>query len=160
MLWNIDTAESHGSKALAGLTQALARIVQAEILQGLLFDAREHRAPANCPETLLWDTTIPLRADGSTMKDLLSHESGEISLDLAHSAIIPQPWERWRLARALQNLGPTGKHGNWRQTHNTHAVVWQPWPIAWIDNGNHSAMAAILTHGGTCIPASALVCWH
>lgn len=149
LLWNIDTAESHGPRALAGLTQALARIVQAEILQGLLFDAREHRAPANCPETLLWDTTIPLRADGSAMKDLLSHETGEISLDLAHSAIIPQPWERWRLARALQNLGPTGKHGNWRQTDNTHAVVWQPWPIAWIDNGNHSAMAAILTHGGS-----------
>lgn len=149
LLWNIDTAESHGSNAMAGLTQSLARIIQAEILQGLLFDAREHRAPASCPETLLWDTTIPLRADGSSMDDLLRHESGEISLNLAHSAIIPQPWERWRLARALQNLGPNGKHGNWRQTTNTHAVVWQPWPLAWIDNGNHSAMAAILTHGGT-----------
>jgi len=43
----------------------------------------------------------------------------------------------------------TGKHGKWRQTENTHAVVWLPWPIAWIDNGNHSAMAAILTHGET-----------
>lgn len=149
LLWSIDTAESHGSKAVAGLTQALARIVQAEILQGLLFDAREHRTAPNCPESLLWDLSTPIREDGATMKTLLRHEPGEMSLDLAHSAIIPQPRERWKLARALQNLGPTGKHGNWRQTDNTHVVVWQPWPIAWIDNGNHSAMAAILTHGGT-----------
>jgi hypothetical protein len=83
------------------------------------------------------------------MKNLLRHESGEVSLDLAYSAVIPQPWERWRLARAFQNLGPTGKHGNWRQTDNTRAVVWLPWPLTWIDNGNHTAMAAIVTHGGT-----------
>lgn len=149
LLWSIDTAEAHGSNAVAGLTQALARIVQAEILQGLVFDARPHRTAPDCPESLLWDPSTPVREDGATMKALLRHESGEVSLNLAHSAIIPQPWERWRLARALQNLGPTGKHGKWRQTDNTHAVVWQPWPIAWIDNGNHSAMAAILTHGGT-----------
>lgn len=149
LVWSIDTAESHGQNALSGLTQALARIIQAEILQVLLFDARPNRTAHDSPETLLWDATIPIRADGSTMEDLLSRESCEISLNLAHSAIIPQPWERWRLARALQNLGPTGKDGNWRQTDNTHAVVWQPWPVAWIDNGNHSAMAAIVTHGGT-----------
>lgn len=58
--------------------------------------------------------------------------------------VVAGQWERWRLARALQNLGPNGKHGNWRQTKNTNAVVWQPWPLAWIDNGNHTAMAAIL----------------
>mgnify|MGYP000104759975 FL=1 len=149
LLWSIDTAEAHGSKAVEGLMQALARIVQAEILQGLLFDARPHRTAPDCPESLLWDSSTPVREDGSTMKHLLRHESGEVSLDLAYSAVIPQPWERWRLARAFQNLGPTGKHGNWRQTDNTHAVVWLPWPLAWIDNGNHTAMAAIVTHGGT-----------
>lgn len=149
LLWSIDTAESHGSKAVAGLTQALARIVQTEILQGLLFDAREHRTAPDSPESLLWDFSTPIREDRSTMMDLLRHETGDVSLDLAHSAVIPQPWERWRLARAFQNLGPSGIHGVWRQDDNTHAVVWQPWPIAWIDNGNHSAMAAIVTHGGT-----------
>lgn len=148
LLWSIDTAESHGPNAVAGLTQVLARIIQAEILQKLIFDARPHRTAPDCPETLLWDLSTPIREDGSKMMDLLRRESGEVSLDLAHSAIIPQPWHRWKLARALQNLGPTGKDGNWRQIDNTHAVVWQPWPIAWIDNGNHSAMAAILTHGG------------
>lgn len=149
LLWSIDTAEAHGSQAVAGLTQALVRIVQAEILQGLLFDAREHRTAPDNPESLLWDLSTPIREDGSTMRDLLTHEPGEISLDLAHSAIIPQPWERWRLARSFQNLGPNGINGVWRQTDNTHAVVWQPWPIAWVDNGNHSAMAALVTHGGT-----------
>jgi hypothetical protein len=150
LLWSIDTAESLGSNALSGLTQALARIVQAEILQGLLFDARENqREPNNCPESLLWDPTVSIRSDGSTMNDLLSRETGQMSLDLAHSAVIPETRLTGRLARAFQNLGPTGKDGVWHQTSNTHVVAWKPWPLAWISNGNHTAMAAIVTHGGT-----------
>lgn len=148
LMWSIDTAQAHGSNALLGLTQALARIIQAEILRGLLFDARSSTRPPSSPDDLLWNSSKPVTADGRSMDDLLSREMGSASLSLAHSAVMPSPWERWRLASAFQNLGPTGKHGVWRQTDNTHAVVWQPWPLAWISNGNHTAMAAIVTHGG------------
>ena len=40
------------------------------------------------------------------------------------------------------------KWGEWKQNPNICATAWTPWPIVWVDNGNHSTMAAILTHGG------------
>lgn len=68
LLWNIKTAEAHGKNALEGLTIALARIIQADILEKLLFDAREGSRAHNSIETLLWDTKQPIRADGSSIK--------------------------------------------------------------------------------------------
>jgi hypothetical protein len=149
LVWNIDTAEEHGARALKGLTLALIRIIQAEILKALFLDARPGKTADDCPNTLLWDSSIAIGCDGATMSDLLHFEKGSITLDIAHSAVIPQPWEHWRLARALQNLGPDGIDGVWRQMSNTHAVAWMPWPLVWIDNGNHTAMATIVTHNGT-----------
>ena len=148
LIWNIDTAEAHGPQALNGLTLALARIIQANILGGLLLDARPGRTAPDSPDTLLWDASLKIKADGSTMKDLLRPSQKNAPLPMAHTAVIPQPWERWRLSRALQNLGQDGGWGKWRQTENTYSIGWRPWPVVWISNGNHTAMASILTHGG------------
>lgn len=148
LLWNIKTAEAHGKKALEGLTIALARIIQADILEKLLFDAREGSRAHDSIETLLWDTEQPIRADGSSINSLLRKRRKIAPIELAHTPVIPQPWERWRMARSLQNLGQGAKWGEWKQNSNIHATAWTPWPIVWVDNGNHSTMAAILTHGG------------
>lgn len=148
LLWNIKTAEAHGKKALEGLTIALARMIQADILEKLLFDAREGNRANDSIKTLLWDSKKPIRADGASINILLRKRRKISPIELAHTSVIPQPWERWRMARSLQNLGQGAKWGEWKQSSNIHATAWTPWPIVWVDNGNHSTMAAILTHGG------------
>lgn len=148
LVWNVDTAEAHGLRALNGLTLALVRIIQADMLEKLLFDVRlgssEHYSIAD----LLWDIKLPIRSDGATLKSILRKRRNISYINLAHSAVLPQPWKQWRLARSLQKLGSKGEWGEWKQSSNIHAVAWTPWPIVWVDNGNHSTMAAILTHGG------------
>lgn len=148
LIWNIDTAEAHGLRALNGLTLALIRIIQADMLEKLLFDVRigssEHFSIAD----LLWDIELPIRSDGATIKSILRKRRNISYLNLAHSAVIPQVWKQWRLARSLQKLGKNAEWGEWKQSNNIHAVAWTPWPIVWVDNGNHSTMAAIITHGG------------
>lgn len=151
LVWNIDTAEANGKRALHGLTLALTRIIQADILESLLLDVRQPNQALDTPNELLWDRKLPVRKDGSTMRDLLRPRRRTSSQELMHTAVIPKPWEPWRLSRSLENLGPGGKWKEWRQTDNFHAVGWTPWPLVWVDNGNHSTMAAILTHGGKFI---------
>lgn len=148
LIWNIDTAEAHGKRALNGLTLALTRIIQADILQSLLFDVRVPNQAKDTPSDLLWGEHIPIRADGSKMMDLLRRRRRFPARELEHTAIIPRPWEPWRLSRCLEHLGPGGEWNEWRQTKNLCAIGWTPWPLVWVSNGNHSTMAAMLTHGG------------
>ncbi len=148
LIWNIDTAEAHGKRALNGLTLALARIIQAAILESLIQDVRVPNQALDSPDLLLWDDRLPIMEDGSTMRQLLRARRRTSSQELMCTAVIPKPWEPWRLARSLENLGPGGKWKEWCQTENFHAIGWTPWPIVWVDNGNHSTMAAMLTHGG------------
>ncbi|MFA7350658.1 MAG: DUF6710 family protein [Methylotenera sp.] len=148
LLWNIETAENHGTRALQGMTLALARIIQADILENLLLDARQHYAALSSSEELLWGFNQPVRGDGASIRSLLIKKNNSQSIELAYTAVIPQPWERWRLARALQNLGQGAMWGEWKQSDNIHAIEWAPWPLVWVNNGHHSTMAGILTHGG------------
>lgn len=152
LLWNIQTAEAHGTRALNGLTIALVNIIRGEMLENLLFDVREGSAQKYTIEDLLWDKELPIRNDGSTLDSLLEKDEGDLNLDLSHSAIIPQPWKQWRLHRSLQNLGVDAKWGKWVDNSNVGSIAWKPWPIVWVNNGNHSTMAAILTHGGDLEP--------
>lgn len=148
LTWNIDTAEAHGSRALIGLTLALTRIIQADMLNKLLFDVRIGSAEHFSVDDLLWSVDLPIRDDGATIKSMLRKRRNISFIELSHSAVLPQPWKQWRLARSLQKLGKGAEWGEWKQSSNIHAVAWTPWPIVWVDNGNHSTMAAILTHGG------------
>lgn len=162
LLWIIDTAQAHGDHALRGLTIALARMVQAEAFSILLLDARPHRSPDGSVNDLLWDTNLPVTQSGQKMGDLLKRRRKRDSFDLGKSAVITNVWEPWRLARALQNLGPSCAWGPWRQDENHHAVAWYPWPIVWVDNGNHSATTATLKGGGmirceACVDATPLL---
>lgn len=148
LLWMIDTAQAHGAKALRGLSIALARMVQADAFNVLFLDARPHRSPDGSIDDLLWDRNQPITAAGERLVDLLALRGRRRRLELASTATIANVWERWRLARALQCLGPACAWGAWRQDTNHHAVAWYPWPMLWIDNGNHSATAALLKGGG------------
>lgn len=152
LLWSIDSAAQHGPDALRGLTIALARILQGEMLDTLIFDAREHSKHAFDPWTPLWRPNLPLNAMGQTMDDLMVRKKKAIKVKLEDAAVFPHPWERWRLHGALGNMGKGRPWKGFRQSHNHHGVGWWPWPIVLIHNGNHSTLAAQLRGGGklTC----------
>lgn len=149
LLWMIDTAQAHGTNALRGLTIALARMIQADAFRALFFDARPHRSPDGSIDDLLWDRDRPVTRSGSRLEDLLTRRRIRDRIELEATATIAGIWEPWRLARALEHLGSSGSWGSWRQDSNHHAVCWHPWPLVWIDNGNHSATTATLKGGGT-----------
>jgi hypothetical protein len=152
LLWNIKTAEAHGHRALQNMVVALTKIIQAEILTDMFFDTRLGSSEHYDVSSLFWCIDLPIRDDGATLSSLLRKRKSISEVSLSHASVIPQPWERWRMARSFQNLGKDGNWGEWMQNSNIYAVAWTPWPILWVSNGNHSTMAAIVTHGGLLKP--------
>lgn len=152
LLWSIESAAQHGPDALRGLTIALSRVIQGEMLETLLFDAREHRTHNFDPKSPLWDLKLPLNAAGQTLEDLMVRKKKAIKVKLEDAAVFPHPWERWRLHGALGNMGKGRPWKAFRQSHNHLGIGWLPWPIVMIWNGNHSTLAAQLRGGGklTC----------
>lgn len=152
LLWNIDQAEANGRDGLLALTLALGRMVQAELMSGFLFEAREHRKPPRSPSELLWPVGLPVTATGISLSALPKEQTKTV-VDLAETPIFPEPWCRWRLHTAMANIGTGRPWGPWKQDKkNHHGIAWMPWPIVWVDNGNHSAAAAMLQGRGkfTC----------
>jgi hypothetical protein len=148
LLWSIDTAEQFGSDSLRGLTIALSRLIQAEALELLLFDARPRNEPPLLPSDVLWDSDLPLTSSGATMDQLTLLSEQAITVNLEDAAVFPRIWERWRLHRALGRIGPGRVDGPYAQSGNHFGVRWHPWPLVWLENGNHSTLAAQLRGGG------------
>ena len=93
-------------------------------------------------DDLLWDRRRPITRTGQCLQDLLKPRRVRDRVDLGAAAVISNIWEPWRLARAFQHLRLSGTWDVWKQETNHHAIAWHPWPLIWIDNGNHSATAA------------------
>jgi hypothetical protein len=150
--WSIDSAAQHGPDALRGLTIALSRVIQGELLDTLLFDARPHKTPSFDPASPLWDRKLPLNAAGQKLDDLMVPKKEAIEVRLEDAAVFPHPWERWRLHGALGNMGKGRPWKAFRQSQNHLGIGWHPWPIVMIWNGNHSTLAGQLRGGGklTC----------
>lgn len=149
LMWGIDTAQLQGPDSLRGLTIALVRIIQAEALDVLLFDTRWFKKPALEPSDPFWDRTLPLTASGETLDQLMTPLESPITVELSDAAVFSYPWDRWRLHRALGNIGEGRAHGPWRQSENHYGIGLSPWPIVLLDNGNHSTLAGQLRGGGT-----------
>jgi hypothetical protein len=148
ILWSIDSAQANGNHALRGLAIALSQIIRAEALQTLLLDAREYHRPTWDADELLWEEALPLNALGETRASMMKKAARTLSVDLNDAVVFPSPWERWRLHKALHNLGARREWGAWRQDRNHFGIAWKPWPIVWVSNGNHSTMAALIRGGG------------
>ncbi|MFH7043535.1 DUF6710 family protein [Paucibacter sp. JuS9] len=148
MLWSIDSAQANGKHALRGLAVALSQVIRARALETLVMDAREFHKPAWDADDLLWDESLPLNSAGDTRASLTKKVSRTLSVELNDAIVFPSPWERWRLFKALQELGSKREWGPWRQDRNHFGIAWKPWPIVWVSNGNHSTMAALIRGGG------------
>lgn len=152
LLWSIDTAAQHGREGLRGLTIALSRVIQGECLDVLLFDAREHTKYSFDPKSPLWDQRLPLNEAGQTLDDLMVRKKEAVTVMLEDAAVFPHPWERWRLHKALGNMGKGRPWKAFRQSNNHLGIGWLPWPIVSVWKGNHSMLAGQLRGGGelTC----------
>jgi hypothetical protein len=149
LLWSIESAAASGKHGLKGLTVALGRIVVARELEAFLLNAEEHQKPLRTVEDLLWDERLPLNAAGQSMQNLMRKLPRAPSVEMNETAVFPSPWDRWRLFAAIGGLGEGRPWGPWKQEPNNHyAVAWKPWPMVWVDNGNHSTMAALVRGGG------------
>lgn len=147
--WSIDQASEHGVNGLTGLAVTLSRIIVADGLRGLLMDAREHQGCGISVKSLLWPAAAVIKGEATTMRDLLQPMEEALVVDTRCTAVIPAPWERRRTIRALANLGEKRSWGAWRQDkRNHHGVAWSPWPLLWVDNGNHSTLASLVMGGG------------
>lgn len=149
LLWSIDTATKHGPEALRGLTIALSRVLQGEALEALIFDARPYRTHSFDPKSPFWNPDLPLNVTGQKMNDLMVREKKSLKVKLEDAAVFPHAWERWRLHRALGNMGKGRPWGGFRQSCNHLGIGFKPWPIVMIWNGNHSTLAAQLRGGGS-----------
>jgi|GEM_PF-2786204 len=134
IIWSIDSAELHGEASLKGLALAFGKIIQADYLKTLMMDARVRVEPHSDVSVMLWEEDLPLTEKSETLRDLLSVRAGCSPLALSQTIVLSAPWVRYRLFRALENLGKNP----FRQDSNHQATVWLPWPIVWVSNGYHS----------------------
>lgn len=148
LMWMVDTASAHGPKALTGLVLALSRIIQAKVFEDYFINARPNGSANTEVNDLLWDHELKCLPDGRCISQILAPSKRKVSVNIQDSAVFPNVWEPWRLARAMENIGPKSTCGKWRQDHNHHAFAWLPWPLIWVYNGNHSVTAGMLRGGG------------
>ena len=154
LLWWIDSAQAQGKGGLRGVALALARIIQAKALEAHLFDVRRSVSHGISEEGLLWDTGAVLTADDATLHTLARRMRRGKALNMSETVVLPQPWVRTRLLKALSNIGEGLPHGTWQQDDRNHyGMEWRPWPLLWVSNGNHSTMAGLVRAGGSFKPA-------
>jgi len=147
--WSIAQASAHGVNGLTGLAVALSRVIVADSLKCLVMDAREHQGCKASRESLLWPRDTIISGQSTSMRDLLHAKTEPLIVDTGCTAVIPAPWERRRTIKAMANLGAARPWGSWRQNkRNHHGVAWSPWPLVWVDNGNHSTLASLFVGGG------------
>ena len=152
LLWSIDSAQEHGRSALRGVALALARAIQGRTIEAMLLDARMPVRETMAIDELLWDLDVVLNAEGQTLKSLPRKMRRGKAVSMEHAAVFPLPWERFRLFRAIGNIGDGLPEGPWRQDPNHFGIEWRPWSILWVTNGNHSTMAGLIRRGGLFRP--------
>lgn len=146
LMWMVDTATEHGRESLTGLAIALSRIIQAKVFEALFLNARFSAVGDTDIADLLWNPSLKIMDNSYSLNELLRPSKKPITINIGNHAVFPSPWEPWRLGRAMQTIGPQGS--KWRQDSNHHAIAWLPWPLIWVNNGNHSTTAGMLRGGG------------
>jgi len=135
--------------ALLDLVRMLLRPLQAEMLVDAAQKGKERDVPSIDERGFFWD-------DQSRIFSLLSRTKrrrDQIEIHLNRDLILPWPWERNRLIKALSLIGKGKKWGRWKQDEVNHLVhLWLPWGISFVGGGNHSIAAGILAGEGKIIP--------
>jgi hypothetical protein len=121
----------------------------AEALQAIVLEAKQYSSCGLKAEALLWDSGLPLNEAGDCLESLMRPIKKGLKVDMNDAVVLPATWERWRFFGALAKIGKGRPWGPWKHDKRNHfAQAWLPWPIVWVTNGNHSAMAGLVRGGG------------
>jgi len=136
-------------RALSDLVRMLLRPLQAEMLIDAAQKGKDLDAPSIDERGFFWDEQY--RMFGLLLRT--KRRRKDIEIHLNRDVILPWPWERNRLIRALSLIGKGKEWGRWKQDEMNHLVhVWLPWGISFVGGGNHSIAAGILGGEGKIIP--------
>lgn len=78
-------------------------------------------------------------------------------ISLRDDLVLPWPWNRGRHLDSLVNIGKGRFWGDWKYKSDNHNVeFWLPLRIGFVNGGNHSISAGILSGGGQLKPRDVL----
>ncbi|OMF76860.1 MULTISPECIES: DUF6710 family protein [Paenibacillus] len=70
------------------------------------------------------------------------------SIRLGFDSVLTRPWNEERLVRAYSNIGMGKPSGDWIEDSNHDAVLWLPFGVTIVNNGNHSITTGIINNEG------------
>lgn len=137
-------------RGLADLVNAILRPLQAERLIAVA-ERSLHGSPGPITSTEFF---MGQTSSGVFMK----HENLRLApepfmVDLSRHIVLPTPWLRERFVSALSLIGTGKMNGQWQQDEANHLLIlWLPWGIGFVTNGNHSIASGILMGEGRLTP--------
>ena len=134
-------------QALNALVALCVRQYQAELLTAPLI-GRGHAADSDPFASLFHG---PLDAEGRNFFALAHWREEPTALQLKDGLIWASPWEPERYRRALLRSGPGWRQTTWKQHNDQTGVVYLPWGLYCVENGNHSAASGILQGDGVLV---------
>jgi hypothetical protein len=132
-------------RGLHALVVAILRPLQSEQILG----AAER--PQHAASEGLDVETFFMGADGASwfsFSQLAVINTKDFEVDLARDITLPTLWHRQSVASAFAAIGTGLKSGPWRQDGNHLVCLCLPWRIAFVNGGNHSIAAGILSAEG------------
>lgn len=135
------------TQALNALVTLCVRHYQAELLAAPLIGAG-HAADSDPLGSLFHG---PLDAEGHDFFALAPWREEPTTIHLRDGLIWTSPWEPERYRRALLRSGPRWRQTAWQQQNDQTGVVYLPWGLYCVENGNHSTASGLLQGDGVLV---------
>ncbi len=145
----IDEGEQPSVNPLKDVIKAIGRAKQDEYIRELIYSVDEIEREPMTPDNCLYNLSIEITDDGLTFRDLMIKIDENIEVDLSKNLILPSPWKKDRLARAISTIGNGKIDGEWEYIPTNHvSIMWLPLEIVWVSGGNHSIATGIIQGEG------------
>lgn len=154
LAWEMEKVNPEG---LVNLVRLLGRRVQGHYMSDTALVFQTNTVPRISPDTVLFSQTAVVTPTVKYVGDLMQQRAKHRDVLLTQDIVLPWPWRRGRLTRALANIGPGRPWGAWEYDPANHSIeVWEPMGICWVKGGNHSIAAGIIQGTGS-IPVEEVV---
>ncbi len=146
-----DTA-AHNPLGLLSLVRLIGRRLQADTIAQVVELAPHARRSSPDFDSLFFNSLIPITPDGKRFDDLVRQEDGPFyQLHLGRDLILPEPWHKDRISKALANIGSGKKCGPWAAERNHCVELYLPFGLVLVNGGNHSLTAGIVNGEGSVV---------
>ena len=141
------TSPPQQRRALLGLTRlAVQQLLTARLVAVPL----GRTTPTGDPFSGLF--SLPLTLSGTTYDDLLQYAPAQEEVPLGPGLLLTAPWNARRYRRALLRSGPEWRSPVFTPQGDQSSVLYLPWGLLCVDNGNHSAASGWLWGDGVLRP--------